>query len=143
MCAEHGEEAPESPQLKEAPAPQQGNLLDDLLNLDISSGPSAAVGGAPSFGAPVSHPPPSGGADFLGGLGGPSEEPLGVPSPVAPAASAALPKVPSARHVIIDEANGGGMEMIGEVVRRNGQTFLDVTITNKVKILSLLFLFFF
>lgn len=136
--------------------PNQETLIGDLLDIDMSSGPTTSM--------PTAQPiPQSSSMDLLGEgldslLGGPSvaAAPAGTAAAAAPAAGApaaqeggnaladllgglgmsgganmtggatVLPK-----EVWLPAARGKGLEVTGTFLRRNCQVFMDLTVTNR------------
>eukprot|EP00128_Syssomonas_multiformis_P015627 Colp12_sorted_trinity150504_noHs@17712 len=129
-------------------APAGGNLIDDLLGLDIGApaptapmggmggyGAAAPMGGVPAFGAPGGYaaaapparpPPPATSAafDLLADLGGAPASTTdmygGAPSSFVPAKAMWLPA-----------SKGKGLEITGTFSRRQRTIFMELSLTNR------------
>mmetsp|Transcript_10625 Transcript_10625/g.15996 ORF Transcript_10625/g.15996 Transcript_10625/m.15996 type:complete len:934 (-) Transcript_10625:43-2844(-) len=116
-------------EIEEEPQVVTQSIMDDLINLEIAPAnaqvpPSMMMGGGGM-----------GGGDLLGGFGaggmssgGMPSGGFGMPEPQQPQ----QPPQPVVNKVVLVSAEaGGGMEVQGAIVRKNGQCVLDMTVVNR------------
>ncbi|KAJ3309825.1 hypothetical protein HDV04_005604 [Boothiomyces sp. JEL0838] len=103
--------------LETAQAMGTGNLIGDLLDLDFGAPPTTNI-------SPVVQTKTSNLMDLLDmDMGGPITPATTTPSLSSPPATQ--------QETFLSGANAKGLEMLGNFASRNGQLFMDLTITNK------------
>ncbi|GAQ78829.1 adapitin protein [Klebsormidium nitens] len=103
--------------------------LRDEEELEVESGPEESSGPAPpvqGLPTPTGLPKPAPVNDLLGDLMGLDVNSDGGPAPASPAARTAPPK-----PILLQASAAQGLQISGQMVRKNGQIFYDLTFDNQ------------